>query len=67
MSETLRDAPRPLGTATVWEVLLACPRLGPVKAKRICLEADIWPLTKLEELRPLEIELIILSLPPSHR
>lgn len=66
-SETLRRRPRPLRTASLWQVLLACPGVGAMRARRICEDAGVWPLLKLQELSPRQVEEIVLRLPPSQK
>jgi hypothetical protein len=42
--------PGPLKTTDLWVVLLACPRIGRVKARKICEDARVFPNVPLGEL-----------------
>jgi hypothetical protein len=47
----------------VWDVLLACPRVGRSQARTICERAQVWPHTRLSELMKRERLALIRALP----
>lgn len=65
--DLLESPEGPLTHARIWDVLRKAPHLSDMGSKRILLIAKVWPLTKLGELEPVEIEEIIRCLPPRAR
>jgi hypothetical protein len=63
LAEVLREPPDALKKTDVWAVLLACQGLGPEGARRICIDANVWPHTRLWELTKRERADMIRALP----
>jgi len=52
-----------LSRCRVYDVLRRAPHLGDKGAKRVLLQSKVWPLTRLGELQPVELEEIKRNLP----
>lgn len=64
LQSVLERVPDALGTAELFTVLLATPKLGRKGAKRLCLDAGvIWPLTLMNQLTDRNKEDLIRCLP----
>lgn len=55
----LSVTPEALKTASIHEVLLACPGIGRIKARRILEAAQVWPYTTMAELTDEERYLLL--------
>lgn len=54
LAEAVTEPQGALGSALLWHLLLAWPGVGPTKARRICEQADVWPLSRLDQLTSVE-------------
>lgn len=61
--EYLRSPPVALKKTDIWDLLLACPGIGPQIAKMVVLQANVWPHTHLGRLKPGPRKRIIENLP----
>lgn len=63
LAEALREPPEALKKTDIWAVLLACRGLGKEGARRVCVDAHVWPHTHLGDLTKRERAGIIRELP----
>ncbi len=66
---TLRDvledpSETPLRRARIYDVLRRSPHMGKSGAKKVLLDAQVWPLDKLGDIELYDREEILKSLPP---
>lgn len=63
LQAVLLKPPDALATCDLWDVLLACPKLGRQGARTVCERAGAWPHTHLGQLTRRERYDIVRSLP----
>lgn len=67
LSEVLLQPPTPLLGVDLYDVLLACPKLGKRGARQICERAIVWPHLKMITLSPAQRRALVDALPPRAR
>lgn len=66
-AEVLREPPVALKKTDIWAILLACRGLGREGARRVCVDANVWPHTHLGDLTKRERADLIRVLPQRTR